>query len=219
MDDNHSSVLEINDLVQRYDDRIVLRLDTWSVPHARHHLILGASGSGKSTLLHLIAGLRRPDKGRITVQGQEYSGLNRKQLDAFRGQHVGIVLQDLHLISALSLQDNLRLAQSLAGQKPERKRINQLLDQVGLAPIAAQKPDRISQGERQRAAIARALVNRPTLLLADEPTSALDDDNARKAIELLLEQATISEATLVVATHDRRIVSHFNDRLVLGETG
>jgi len=214
MDDNHSSVLEINDLVQRYDDRIVLRLDTWSVPHARHHLILGASGSGKSTLLHLIAGLRRPDKGWITVQGQEYSGLNRKQLDAFRGQHVGIVLQDLHLISALSLQDNLRLAQSLAGQKPERKRINQLLDQVGLAPIAAQKPDRISQGERQRAAIARALVNRPTLLLADEPTSALDDD-----IELLLEQATISEATLIVATHDRRIVSHFNDRLVLGETG
>ncbi len=215
MADNHSPVLEIDNLVQRFDDRIALRLETWSVSPSRHHLILGASGSGKSTLLHLIAGLLRPSQGRIAVQGQSLSSLDGRGLDAFRGRHVGIVLQDLHLISALSLRDNLRLARSFAGHAETPERIDQLLEQFGLSPLAAQRPDAISHGERQRAAIARALVNRPSLLLADEPTSALDDDNAQRVINLLMQQATLSGATLIVATHDQRLAAHFDHRLML----
>ncbi|MGI9501112.1 MAG: ABC transporter ATP-binding protein [Geminicoccaceae bacterium] len=219
MVDNHPAVLKIENLIQRFGDRTVLDLPTWTVPHARHSLVLGASGSGKSTLLHAIAGLIDPSKGCITVNGQVLSDLNSQELDAFRGRHLGIVLQNLHLISALSIRDNLRLAQSLAGCTPEPDRVDALLEQVGLASLAMQKPEMISHGERQRAAIARALVNRPILLLADEPTSALDDDSAHKVMNLLMQQATMSGATLIVATHDQRIIRHFEDRLILGAVG
>ncbi len=219
MVDNQQPVLKIDKLVQRFSDRTVLRLATWSVHQARHSLVLGASGSGKSTLLHVIAGLLAPTEGRITVDGHDLFDLKNQALDAFRGRRLGIVLQSLHLISALSIRDNLRLAQSLAGRAPEPERVDQLLDQVGLSAVAEHKPEMISQGERQRAAIARALVNRPTLLLADEPTSALDDNNAHKAMDLLMQQATLSGATLIVATHDQRIAAHFDDRLTLEASG
>ncbi len=215
MVDNHPPVLKIDNLMQRFGARTVLRLPAWSVPRAQHSLVLGASGSGKSTLLHLIAGLLNPSEGSIRVDGKTLSEIAGREMDAFRGRHLGIVLQNLHLISALSLRDNLRLAQSLAGHKSEPKRIEQVLEQVGLSSLTMAKPDMISQGERQRAAIARALVNDPILLLADEPTSALDDDNARKIIDLLMQQATISGATLIVATHDQRIAGHFDHRLTL----
>lgn len=215
MVDNHPPVLTIEDLTQRFGERTVLRLPAWSVPPARHTLVLGASGSGKSTLLHLIAGLLRPSEGSIRIDGQSLSELADRDRDEFRGRHLGIVLQNLHLISALNLRDNLRLAQSLAGHKSEPERIERLLEQVGLSSLSMAKPDMISQGERQRAAIARALVNDPILLLADEPTSALDDDNARSVIDLLMQQATLSGATLIVATHDQRIAGHFVHRLTL----
>jgi putative ABC transport system ATP-binding protein len=215
MVDNHPPVLTIDNLVLRFGERTVLRLPTWSVPRARHSLVLGASGSGKSTLLHLIAGLLYPSEGQITIDGQKLSDLRNQDLDTFRGRNLGLVLQNLHLVSALSLRDNLRLARSLAGRTPEPQRVEQLLEQVGLSPFMMKKPETISHGERQRAAIARAIVNDPILLLADEPTSALDDDNAHKVIDLLMQQATISGATLIVATHDQRIAEHFDDRLVL----
>jgi putative ABC transport system ATP-binding protein len=215
MVDNHLPVLKIDNLVQRFGERTVIRLPVWSVARAQHSLVLGASGSGKSTLLHLIAGLLNPSEGSIRIDGKALSDIRGPEMDAFRGRHLGIVLQNLHLISALSLRDNLRLAQSLAGRRPEPARIERLLDQVGLSSLTMAKPDGISQGERQRTAIARALVNDPTLLLADEPTSALDDDNARRVIDLLMQQATISGATLIVATHDQRIAGHFDHRLTL----
>ncbi|MGI9490327.1 MAG: ABC transporter ATP-binding protein [Geminicoccaceae bacterium] len=219
MVDNHPPVLKVENLIQRFGDRTVLDLPIWSVPRARHSLVLGASGSGKSTLLHAIAGLIDPSEGRIAINGQGLSGLNKRELDVFRGRYLGIVLQNLHLISALSIRDNLRLAQSLAGRVPEPDRVDELLEQVGLSRFAKRKPDEISHGERQRAAIARALVNRPLLLLADEPTSALDDDNAHKVMDFLMQQATLSGATLVVATHDQRIARHFEDRLFVDAAG
>lgn len=215
MVDNHPPVLTIDNLMQRFGERTVLHLSAWSVSRAQHSLVLGASGSGKSTLLHLIAGLLGPSEGSIRIEGKALSEIRGREMDEFRGRHLGIVLQNLHLISALSLRDNLRLAQSLAGRRPEPERIERLLEQVGLSSLTMAKPDLISQGERQRAAIARALVNDPTLLLADEPTSALDDDNARRVIDLLMQQATISGATLIVATHDQRIAAHFDHRLHL----
>lgn len=219
MADNTSPVLDIENLVRRFGERTVLRLVAWSVPRGGHSLVLGASGSGKSTLLHLIAGLLRPNEGRIAIDGKSLSDMTGRERDAFRGRHVGIVLQNFHLISALSLMDNLRLARSLAGEAPDVERLETLIEQLGLSALSMRKPDAISQGERQRAAIARALVNDPTLLLADEPTSALDDDNAERVIDLLLQQATLSGATLIVATHDQRITSHFESRLVLDRNG
>ncbi|MGI9508811.1 MAG: ATP-binding cassette domain-containing protein, partial [Geminicoccaceae bacterium] len=106
MVDNHPPALEIDNLVQRFDDRIVLGLKAWSVPRGRHSLVLGASGSGKSTLLHIIAGLQGPSEGHVTVDGQTLTDLDGRDLDAFRGRHLGIVLQSLHLISVLSIRDN-----------------------------------------------------------------------------------------------------------------
>ena len=209
------SVLEIHHLVRRFDDRVVLSLDHWFVPKGQHHLILGASGSGKSTLLHLIAGLLSPSKGQITVGSQVITDLSPHERDRFRGRHLGVVLQSLHLLSALTIRDNLRLAQALGQAVSGSERIDDLLGDLGLRHLAQQKPDQLSQGERQRVAIARALVNRPTLLLADEPTSALDDKNAKNVLNLLMEQASRSGATLIVATHDARITSDFDDCLIL----
>ncbi len=135
--------------------------------------------------------------------------------DAFRAKHVGLVLQTLHLIPVISVRENLRLAQRLAGNAPDDARIDAVLEGLGVGELAPRKARSLSVGEAQRVAIARAAVNRPPLILADEPTSALDDANCAKAIELLLAQARACGATLVVATHDHRIRAHFTRELAL----
>ncbi len=208
-------VVLVQDLVQTFGARTVLRVAAWSVEAGRHCLVLGPSGSGKSTLLHLLAGLLRPTRGRIAIAGQELGALRPAQLDAFRGQKIGIVLQNLHLIGALDARDNLRLARSLAGLPKDPERIEALLDELGLAGLAQRRPHELSQGERQRLAIARAVLNRPALILADEPTSALDDGNCGVVLALLRAQAEATGATLVIATHDRRLEPHFAQRLEL----
>jgi putative ABC transport system ATP-binding protein len=208
-------VLEIEGLVQRFGARTVLELPEWSVGAGRHSLVLGPSGSGKSTLLHLVAGLLRPTRGRIRVAGRDLAGARPGELDRWRGRTVGIVLQRLHLIAALSVRDNLRLARALAGLPEDAARIDQLLAELRLEGLAGARPARLSQGEAQRVAIARAVVNRPALILADEPTSALDDASCTAVLELLLRQADASGATLVIATHDARLAPHFAERLEL----
>jgi len=210
------AVLAIRDLVHRYGARTVLEIASWSVARGAHTLVLGPSGCGKSTLLHLIAGLLRPSAGRIVVAGRELAALGPAALDRMRSRSIGMVLQRLHLIAALSVRDNLRLARSLAGLPAEPARIDLLLDQLGLRPLARALPRQLSQGEAQRVAIARALVNRPTLILADEPSAALDDANCAAVTDLLLRQAEASGATLVIATHDRRLAPWFAAQLTLG---
>jgi putative ABC transport system ATP-binding protein len=210
------AVLAIQDLMHRFGARTVLEIAGWSVAPGHHSLVLGPSGSGKSTLLHLIAGLLRPTAGRIVVGQRELSALNPAAVDRLRSRGIGIVLQRLHLIGALSVRDNLRLARSLAGLPAEPARIEALLDQLGLRPLAKALPRQLSQGEAQRLAIARALVNRPGLILADEPTAALDDANCAAVTDLLLRQAEASGATLVIATHDRRLAPWFAAQLTLG---
>lgn len=137
-------------------------------------------------------------------------------LDAFRGQTIGIVLQNLHLIEALTLTDNLRLAQTLAGQTPDPDRLRRVMGELGLANHAKARPSELSHGEAQRAAIARAVINRPRLILADEPTSALDDGNCAVVLHLLRAQAETTGATLVVVTHDGRLTPQFANRVDLG---
>jgi len=216
MADSNDSVLEIRNLAHRFDDRVVLDIENWTVQRGGHCLIEGASGSGKSTLLHLIAGLMRPGSGKIVLEGQEVSNLSGQHLDRLRGQKIGIVLQNFHLINALDIRGNLRLAQSLAGAAPEIGRIDDLLERLGLAKFARRKPAALSQGERQRVAIIRAVLNRPVLLLADEPTSALDDRHAEAVLELLIKQADAAGATLLMASHDTRAKTHLPVGLTLG---
>jgi putative ABC transport system ATP-binding protein len=210
--------LVLEDVAKAYQGRTVVAVRSWAVARGQHSLILGPSGSGKSTLLHLIAGLLRPTRGRVVVAGRDLDALAQGELDAWRGRTIGIVLQRLHLIPALTVRDNLRLARSLARLPPDVKRIDALLADLGLAARAGARPSRLSQGEAQRVAIARAVVNRPTLILADEPTSALDDANCAAVLALLCAQAETSGATLVIATHDVRLQPHFRHRLELPVT-
>jgi putative ABC transport system ATP-binding protein len=208
-------ILLLDGLARSYGARTVVAIPSWTVTAGQHSLILGPSGSGKSTLLHLIAGLLRPSRGRMLVAGQDLAALTPAELDAFRGRTIGIVLQRLHLISALTVRDNLRLARALARLPQDAARIDALIADLGLGALAGARPSQLSEGEAQRVAIARAVVNHPALILADEPTSALDDANCETVLALLRAQAESSGATLVIATHDARLKPHFRHRLEL----
>jgi putative ABC transport system ATP-binding protein len=210
-----AEVLAIDDLAHSYGARAVVEIPSWTVAPGQHSLILGASGSGKSTLLHLIAGLLRPSRGRLLVAGRDLGALTPAELDGFRGRTIGIVLQRLHLIRALTVRDNLRLARTLARLPADPARIDGLISDLGLHDLAEARPNRLSEGEAQRVAIARAVVNQPVLILADEPTSALDDANCATVLTLLRSQAQGSGATLMIATHDARLKAHFTHTLEL----
>lgn len=208
-------MIEVRGLRHAYAGRLAVAVDLWAAAAGEHWLVHGPSGCGKTTLLHLVAGLLRPDAGAVRVAGQALSALSGGALDRFRGRHVGIVFQGLHLIAALTVRQNLALARSLAGLAPAPERIDGLLDELGLAARGGARPHALSSGEAQRAALARALVNEPDIVLADEPTSSLDDDNAARAAALLREQAQANDAVLVVASHDRRLADSFANRLDL----
>ena len=209
------AVLALEGLARAYGARIVVAIPSWTVAPGQHSLILGPSGSGKSTVLHMIAGLLRPSRGRVLVAGRDLAALTPVELDAFRGRTIGIVLQRLHLIPALTVRDNLRLARTLARLPPDAARIDALIADLGLTTLSGARPSRLSQGEAQRVAIARAVVNQPALILADEPTSALDDANCEAVLALLRAQAEAARATLVIATHDGRLKPFFRHRLEL----
>lgn len=168
-------------------------------------LILGRSGRGKTTLLHLLALLLTPEAGRVVVNGTELSRLAVADTVAFRAKNIGLVYQRPHFVHALSVLDNLILANYLAGLKPDRARARQLAERLGFAEHLTKKTTQLSLGEQQRVGIARALMNRARVLLADEPTSNLDDDNCERVITLLTEQAHDVGASLVIVTHDQRL--------------
>ncbi len=195
--------------------RRILDVADWFVAPGRQALLLGPSGSGKTTLLNLLAGLSRPTAGAVAVGGRDLAGMPAAARDRFRGREIGIVFQSLHLVGALSVAGNLRLARYLARLPAAEADIERLLDALDLAGRAAARPADLSQGEAQRVAIARALVNAPSLLLADEPTSALDDANCERVVALLRRQAAARGATLVIATHDVRLKDVFPQRLDL----
>jgi ABC-type lipoprotein export system ATPase subunit len=195
----------VENLKHAYDGTEVLSVDAWRADQGAQWLVIGPSGSGKTTLLHVLAGILRPSAGSVGVAGQNLTSLRAQQLDRFRGQHIGIVLQRLHLIPSLRVLDNLLLAQYLAGLPQDRARAREVLETLDLREKEAAYPHELSFGQAQRVAIARAAVNRPKLLLADEPTSNLDDARCQQALELLLTMAQACNATLVIATHDQRI--------------
>lgn len=166
--------------------------------------LVGPSGSGKSTLLNLIGGLDRPTSGRLLVGGRDLAALSPDDLARYRSAEVGFVFQSFRLLSHLTLAENVALPAILAGtpRLPAEARAGELLARVGLAARAGHRPGDASAGEQQRAAIARALVNRPALLIADEPTGNLDADSAAAVLALIDELHADEGLTLIVATHD-----------------
>jgi putative ABC transport system ATP-binding protein len=198
-------MFDLTGIEHRYGATRVLAVDRWRGEAGEAWLLSGPSGSGKSTLLNVLAGLTTPTAGRVVVAGQDLAALPPSRRDRWRGRHVGLVPQKLHLIGAVSVADNLRLAATLSGAPVDEARIRALLEAVHVGDLAHRRPGELSQGQAQRVAIARAVVNRPALVLADEPTASLDDMHALAALELLRVQAQEAGATLVVASHDARV--------------
>jgi putative ABC transport system ATP-binding protein len=186
-----------------------------NIEKGQHTLLLGQSGSGKTTLLQIIAGIRKPSSGEVVINGTSLNSLSSSSLDQFRGRHIGIIYQTSHFIKAINVLENIKLAQSLAGLKIDEQKIKLLLDRLGIADKASRPTYKCSIGEQQRAAIARALAVNPSIILADEPTSALDDQRATQVLALLKEQAELSEATLLVVTHDSRVKDQFTHKIEL----
>lgn len=196
-----------------------LRFPDWRVAPGEHWLVQGPSGCGKSTLLALLAGLLTASSGTVEVAGCDLAGLGQRARDRFRGRHVGFVPQEPHLIDTLSVAENVQLAPYLAGLPADAIALARTLESLGIAPLAGQKPHRLSRGQAQRVAVARALVNGPRLLLADEPTANLDDEACADTVDLLVDQASASGAALVIATHDSRVRRRFERQLHLGQAG
>jgi len=208
-------MLKTRSLFFAYNKQTDFRFPDIDLQSGEHLLVLGESGIGKTTLLHLIAGLLRPASGSVALSGTELHKLSAAKLDRFRGKHIGLIFQRPHFVNALSLQENLALVKYLAGQKQDKKQIQEVLGSLGIEHKRAERPHRLSQGEQQRAAIALAVVNNPKLILADEPTSSLDDTNCLKVAELLKKQAAGTGAQLVIITHDQRLKDHFQKTLKL----
>ena len=198
-----------------YSNQKKISFKDFTIRQGEHWLLLGESGSGKTTLLHLLGGLLRTLQGEIVVNDTSVTQLSESALDRFRGQHIGFVFQKHHLITALSVKNNLLIAPFLAGMNQDEKRVDEVLGQLALIEIKNSKIKNLSQGQAQRVAIARAVINRPSVILADEPTSALDDKNCERVIDLLLEASTQNNATLVVATHDQRLKSKIGNQIQL----
>ncbi len=175
--------------------------------------IVGSSGSGKSTLLHAMAGLDKPTEGNIIIDNQDIYTLDGDNLAIFRRRKIGFVFQSFNLISVLTLEENIQLPVLLDHQKIDKDYLNELLELLGLSDRRDHIPSQLSGGQQQRAAIARALIYKPSIIFADEPTGNLDKENSKEVMELLKLSSKKYKQTLVVVTHDLEIASEA-DRII-----
>jgi len=166
--------------------------------------VMGPSGSGKSTLMHILAGLDKPTSGTVMIGGTDITRLDDKQLTLLRRNHIGFVFQFFNLLPMLDAEENVVLPLSIAGEKPERAWLDQLLTQMGLADRRSHRPSELSGGQQQRVAIARSLVTRPTILFADEPTGNLDSKTSGEILQLMRASTDAYGQTTVMVTHEAR---------------
>jgi len=206
-------MIETKSLEFSYDNSFIFKFPNIKLKSNENLLVLGNSGIGKSTLLHNLAGILRPKSGSIKIFDQDISKLSELELDNFRGQNIGIIFQRSHFVNSLTVGENLELAQFLGRNK--KGNIQETLDSLKILDKVNKKPKELSQGERQRASIALAIINSPKLILADEPTSSLDDTNCSNVIKILKEQAHKYQAQLIVITHDSRLKKHFKKSISL----
>lgn len=208
-------VLKTSNLSYQYPKGPKLSFQDLLLADQQHTLVLGDSGSGKSTLLNLIAGFSSPTMGEVIINGQNLYQLSGSDLDKFRAQNLGFIFQEAHLLKNLSVTENIKLAQSLAGLAVDEQAIKSLLEKLQLGGFGNRRPNELSRGQVQRVAIARALINKPSLLIADEPTAALDDKNTFLVVELIKGLAKEQGSTLLISTHDKRLKDEFTNNYIL----
>lgn len=212
-------LVELRALTKSYPEgggeRVVFRNLSAGIRRGETVALLGRSGSGKSTLLNLIGGIDLPTAGEVILDGTSLTGLSEQRRTMFRRRHIGLVFQSFNLIPTLTVMENLLLPLELNGRSggPAHAAALNLLERVGLADRAGTSPDRLSSGEQQRVAVARALVHDPFLLLADEPTGSLDAETGLRVLELLVGLARNDGRTMVVVTHSD-IVARAADRVL-----
>ena len=209
------TILRTQNLVQQYGATVEIHFPDIIIQKGEKWLLLGQSGSGKTTLLHILGGIRRATAGKTELLGRNLSELSGAELDKFRGKNIGMIFQQLHLVSSLTVSQNITLARYFAGNKQNQSILRKVLKRLGILELENRYPSALSVGQQQRVAIARALINQPKLLLADEPTAALDDQNCQQVIRELLTIAEENEAALLVATHDNRIKNMFDHKIEL----
>ena len=208
-------VVRLDEVGKHYGETVALHGVSLEIRAGEAVAVMGPSGCGKSTLLNLIAGLDRPTSGRVVVHGEDLGGMDETGLALFRRRRVGMIFQFFNLIDDLSALDNVALAAQLTGTTAAqaRRRALDLLDELGIAGRARMYPAVLSGGERQRVAVARALMNRPAVLLADEPTGALDSLSGEQVTDLLLDLHQIGQ-TLLLVIHDERLAERCASRVV-----
>ena len=191
---------------------------SFSVNRGEFVAIIGPSGSGKSTLLHLLGGVDKPTSGKVYVDGCDVYAQNEEKLAIFRRRQVGLIYQFYNLIPVLDVVENMTLPVQLDGQKVNQKRLNELLDTLGLRGRERHLPNQLSGGQQQRVSIGRALMNAPAVVLADEPTGNLDSKNSQEIVELLRLSNRTYHQTLIVITHDESLALQA-DRIIAIEDG
>lgn len=187
----------------------ILDVPQFAVGKGEQLALVGPSGGGKTTLLHIIAGIMRPDSGSVEINGRDISRLPEVGRDHFRAENIGYVFQTFNLLPGFSALENVLLGMSFGRGKADRARAHQLLERVGLAARASHKPSMLSVGEQQRVSVARALANRPKLLLADEPTASVDAAHQKQILELIRDTCREQEVALVLVSHSPEVAGKF----------
>ena len=201
--------IKTENLSFQYPGGAVFNFPDFQIEANESWLLTGNSGSGKTTFIHLLAGILSPQKGNISIANTNINLLKAAQLDAFRAQYIGLVFQKSYFIDALSMHKNLLYFGELSGTKTEPEFLNKLVSDLGINQLLHKKPAALSNGELQRFSIARAMINKPVIILADEPTSSLDDDNCKRFTDLLVGICDAYHVTLLVSTHDARLKKEF----------
>jgi putative ABC transport system ATP-binding protein len=201
-------VVSAQDLTRRYGEGETavdaLRGVSLDVPKGQLTAVMGPSGSGKSTLMHILAGLDKPTSGEVTIAGTGISKLNDTELTKLRRKHIGFIFQFFNLLPMLNAEENVVLPLSIAGEKPDKAWVNELMGRIGLKDRADHRPSELSGGQQQRVAIGRALVSRPTIVFADEPTGNLDSKTSGEILDLMRSSVDMYQQTTVMVTHDPR---------------
>jgi ABC-type lipoprotein export system ATPase subunit len=188
----------------------VLDIPQFNVAAGEQMVLVGRSGCGKTTLLHVIAGISRPDEGRVKVDGWDITLMSEAECDRFRAERMGYVFQTFNLLPGFTALENVLLGMTFGRGRPDPARARHLLHRVGLDHRISHKPPKLSVGEQQRVAVARALANRPKLLLADEPTANIDTGNQQQVIDLLRETCREENVALVLVTHSPEVAGQFD---------
>jgi len=193
----------------------ILDIPQFVVSNAEQMVLVGKSGCGKTTLLHTIAGITRADAGEIRIDGIDIANLSEAGVDKVRAAKIGYVFQTFNLLAGFTALENVLLGMTFARGRKDPSRARQLLDRVGLSHRSTHKPTALSVGEQQRVAVARALANRPSLLLADEPTANIDPRNQQKIVDLIRDTCREEKVSLIIVTHSLEVAGQFErvDRL------